>query len=188
MVSVMMGLIVFVACLAAALGAGALASWSDFRSMTIPNRYPAVIAVSFLGALAAAHWSGAEFFTAPLRHIGTSAVVFAVTFIMFFMNMFGGGDSKLLTAFALWTGLAGLLPMLMTMALTGGLVGLAALAIGRWRPFKAPREGGWIAQVQTGHKRVPYGIPITVGAVASFLQMGYLSPEKLAAFVGGGGS
>ena len=119
-------------------------------------------------------------------HLAVGAGMLAVTFVMYSFNVFGGGDSKLLSAYALWAGLVGLLPLVFYMALSGGVLGLLTIFIRKSKPFKAPREGSWIARVQAGENRVPYGIPIGVGALVAFLQLDYIDTATLGAFLGGG--
>jgi Flp pilus assembly protein protease CpaA len=59
-------------------------------------------------------------------------------------------------------------PLLIYMALSGALLAFATLAIRKIKPFKKAKEGSWIAQVQAGGNRVPYGIPIAFGAFVAF--------------------
>lgn len=179
----MIALIVFLFCVAVALGTGFLAAQSDFKGLTIPNCYPAVIAGLAVPALAASYLGGAHVMGPPLMHVIVAAAVLAITFILFTLKVFGGGDSKLLAAFGLWAGGNGIVTMLFYMALFGALLGAAALFIMKKKPFTAPKEDGWIARVQAGENKVPYGIPIVLGAVIAFIQMGFFSASGLGAFV-----
>lgn len=184
----MIGLMIFLFCVAVALGTGVLAGASDYRGLTIPNMYSAIIAGTFVPAAAAAWLSDAAVFGPMKWHIGAFAVVLAVTMAMFFAKLIGGGDSKLLSAYALWTGFAGLVPLLFYMALAGGVLGFAAIVIKNRKPFANPKEGSWIAKLQAGEGRVPYGIPIVIGAFIAFLQLGYFGMESMNMFLRGGES
>lgn len=179
----MICLTLFIFCVIVALGTGLLAGWSDFKGMTIPNTCHVLILGAFALAAVCVYLSPTPVFE-PLRwHLGAAVVTFVVTFIMFQLRLMGGGDSKLLTVYALWVAFAGLPSLLFYTALIGALVGIAALIIKRRKPFANPPEKSWIGRVQAGESRVPYGIPIVCGAFISFWQSGYLSPDKLALFL-----
>lgn len=138
---------------------------SDVRSLRIPNRHAIVVALSFLPA-----WLATPAAFNPWWHpLLAMLLMFAVTYFMFAKNMMGGGDAKLGTALALWTGLRGLLPFVFYMALVGGVLGIISLLMQKFKPFKQPRAGGWIEAAQTGRSDIPYGVAISVGAWASFL-------------------
>ena len=124
-----------------------------------------------------------DVFFSPLQHLLAGLIVFGVTAAMFAFNMLGAADSKLGTAFALWVGLKGLFPFLFYMTLVGGVLGLVALGLKKWTPVKAPADGSWIARVQAGESKVPYGVAIVLGALASFVNIGYFSIDLLRAFL-----
>jgi len=151
--------------------------------MTIPNIFVALLIASFAVGYAAIRFSGAGFFQPLSSHILAGGAVLIVTFAMFSLRMIGGGDSKLAAAFALWVGLSGLPVFLFYMAIGGAGVAAAALVLKRRTVFKNPAEKSWIARVQAGESVVPYGIPITFGALMAFINLGYLSPENLALFL-----
>jgi len=179
----MLYLIVFVFCVAVALGTGVLACISDFKGLTIPNLYPALVVGTFVPAAGVVYLSGSSIMGPPLMHLAVAGGVFFLTFILFAVKAFGGGDSKLLTAYALWAGPAGFVQLLFYMAVSGGLLGLVTILIMKKKPFKDPKEGSWIARVQAEESRVPYGIPIVIGAFVAFLQAGFFDPGDLGSFV-----
>lgn len=78
----------------------AMAAMTDILSMTIPNRVSLLLGVSYF---LIAPFAGLDLVT-----IGWSVVaalcVFTVCFILFALNIMGGGDAKILTASALWFG------------------------------------------------------------------------------------
>ncbi len=184
----MIYLMIFVFCFVSALGLGVLAGWTDFRGLTIPNILPALILASFVPAYAVSYFAGAEIFSSLGYHVGAGFFVLLITFILFSLKVIGGGDSKLLSAYALWIGFKALPIYLFYTALIGALLGVAALLLKRWKPFKNPSEGGWIARVQGGENKVPYGIPIAIGALIAFLSLGYPTLETLALFMASGSS
>lgn len=180
----MLALILFLACLFSALAAGFMASVSDLRGLIIPNIYSVIVGASFFAAYTVLWLTGNHHVLGGFySHLIAAFVIFAITAAMFATNVLGAADSKLATVYALWVGLRGLIPFLFYMSLCGGLLGLAALVAQRWKPFAAPKEGSWIARVQGGESKVPYGIAIVFGALVSFVKLGYVDPQALSSFL-----
>lgn len=171
----MLYLTVFVLCVLAALVAGALSAVSDYKGLMIPNRYSVIVILTFLIAYAALTAGGQRelFFEPFFSHTLACGAVFLLTFVMFALGIWGAGDSKLLLAYALWTGFAGLKTLILVMAVAGGLLGLTALLLKKYKPFPRAPEGQWAARVQQGDNVVPYGIAIALGAFAAFYDLGY---------------
>lgn len=181
----MIFLALFLACLFVAIATGAMAAWSDIRGMTIPNLYSVIVLGAFFVAFGLLWVFGYDHvFSGLSRHLAAALIVFVITLIMFAAKVIGAADSKLGTAFALWVGLKGLIPFIFYTSLAGGLLGVAALAIRKWKPFKDPEEGSWIAQVQGGASKVPYGVAIALGALASFVKLGYVGVDNFSLFLG----
>lgn len=168
----------------AAAGLGIMAAVGDLRGMRISNIVSVLIVGAFLMAYGAAALAGVPVFDPLKAHLVTGAGMLFVTMAMFFARAFGGGDSKLCTAFAVWAGLTGLITFIFYMALAGGLLAVVALALGRLKPFKAPPAGSWINRLQSGERVIPYGVAITAGALVMFAMNGYLSPDIFRAFLG----
>jgi prepilin peptidase CpaA len=177
-------LTIFLLCVLAALGVGVLAGVSDFRGLSIPNLYSLLIGGAFVVCYAVLWMAGRGDVVGSLSsHLLAAVAVFFLTFSMFAAKSLGAADSKLGTVYALWVGSTGLMPFLFYTALAGGVLGLAALGLRRWKPVKAPVAGSWVAAVQGGESKVPYGIAIVAGALASFVELGYFKPEVLASFL-----
>jgi Flp pilus assembly protein protease CpaA len=178
-------LILFLACVFVVVATGVLAAVSDFRGLVIPNLYSGLVIGAFVVCYAGLWLGGAQgtVFSPISSHILAAVVVFAVTLVMFLLKGLGAADSKLGTGFALWTGLQGLLPFLFYMALVGGLLGIAALILRKIKPIQGLRADSWIARVQAGENKVPYGIAIVIGALASFVKLGYFDPGVLSSFL-----
>jgi prepilin peptidase CpaA len=164
-----------------ALALGAAGAWTDIRGMKIPNIFSLLIAIAFFAAFIAARQAGITVFGTLQDHIVAALIVFGVTFALYVTNTLGAGDSKLVSAFALWMGLPHLLPFLLYTALYGGVLGFVALAIARRKPFAAPPAGSWIDRLQDGERVVPYGIAIFLGALTMFMILGYHTPEMFTA-------
>lgn len=177
-------LIVFLTCLIIALGAGVLASNSDARGLTIPNSYSAAVGLAFTVAYAVL-WLGKHegIFYGLSSHVLAGFFIFGVTAALFAYGIIGAADSKLASVYALWMSMHGLIAFLFYTTLAGGVLGLATLYLRKHKPIKGPKAGTWVARAQSGDNKVPYGIAIFVGALASFAKLGYFDIETLRSFV-----
>lgn len=146
---------------------------SDVQRLRIPNTYVLFVAGAFIVAFTLSPSS----FGVWWHPFAGAAFFLVVTYIMFVYRLIGAGDAKMGAALALWVGLPGLMAYVMYMAIAGGVIGVMSLVIKRFKPFKHPRAGGWIATVQDGGNAVPYGIAITVGAWAAMLHNGFVSHQ-----------
>lgn len=143
---------------------------SDIRSLRIPNWHSLVILCCF----APAWWAMPGLFGALWQHVGAMGFMFVMTYAMFILGMVGGGDSKFATALGLWIGLKGLILFMFYMAIIGGVVGIASLAIRKYKPFKNLKAGSWAEQAQSGRNVVPYGLAIGLGAWVTFFHTGLI--------------
>jgi prepilin peptidase CpaA len=125
------------------------AAWGDMRTRIIPNGLNATI------ALLAPLWWWAQGLS-PWPHIALlvagAALILALFAAAFAFGMMGGGDVKLLAALALWFSGAALLHLLMVMAIAGGGVTLAMLAL-------------HAARRQPGRPEIPYGVAIAIAGL-----------------------
>ena len=178
-------LIIFLSCMFVALGAGVYAALSDIRGFTIPNHYSLVVMGAFVVAYFILWVSKHEgIFYSFSSHLIAMVVMFGITAALFGARAIGAADSKLATAFALWVGFnPGLIALLFYTTVVGGLMGLATLAMRKWKPFRSAKAGSWIAQAQAGENKVPYGVAIACGALASFVKLGYFDMEALRSFL-----
>ncbi len=180
----MLFLIVYLTSVFIVLGVGAVAAYSDVKGMQIPNMYSAIILGVFVVCFAVMTLGGKEWIFYPLTaHLISFGIVFAFTAGCFALKLIGAGDSKLASAYAAWMGIQGLLPFLFYMALVGGLLGAFAIIVKKYKPFKNPKPDSWIGQVQGGANKVPYGVAIVIGALASFVKIGYLNVDNFSLFI-----
>lgn len=180
----MLLLLCFLIALFVVSGTSVLAAVSDVRGMTIPNLYSGIIIGAFVLCYAILWLGGREDVFASLgSHIAAAVAVFLITLLMFAAKAMGAGDSKLGTALALWLGLKGLFPFIFYTSVVGGLLGLMALYLQKKKPFKDVKPESWVGQVQGGASKVPYGVAIVVGALVSFIKIGYLDIDVLSSFV-----
>ena len=139
-------------CIIVALGFGAAAAWSDFNRLIIPNIYAALVGAAFIPAFLTITFLAPEvsFFGSWKSHLIALVFMFLVSYSLFHFKMIGGGDAKLLSVFALWAGVKGLMPLLFIMAVMGGVLGGVTLVLNKWKPIKNPQKNSWIARSQTG--------------------------------------
>ena len=135
----------------------------DWRSLRIPNWINLGITGLFIVAVVLAP----QDFSPLWVHLGAGALMLAITFTLFSLGQFGGGDAKLASALALWLGFKGLAPFVMFTGIVGGLLGLLGLYIKKKKPFVQPNSQAWVAQLQAGRNAIPYGIALAVGGVVA---------------------
>jgi prepilin peptidase CpaA len=168
-----LGVLLQVACLLTLSVLLFAAAWQDLRSLRIGNVVSIAIAILFV------IWTGAGALAAgslPLSAFGLSLAcavgLFALGATAFAAGMFGGGDVKLLASVGLFAGPELAVDLLLVTALTGGVMGLAAMAGAPIGPMPAARgEATLRDRMRT---RIPYGPAIAAGGlwVASRLALG----------------
>tara|TARA_R110002110_G_scaffold260260_1_gene475853 strand:+ start:37988 stop:38551 length:564 start_codon:yes stop_codon:yes gene_type:complete len=104
--------------LTALLGLAGVAAITDLRSYRIPNRVSLAIAAGFPIFVLA---GGAEFRSG----LFAGGLIFAVGVFLYSRDWMGGGDVKLLAALSLWAGTDLVLPMIIIITLTGGIMSFA---------------------------------------------------------------
>ena len=143
----------------------AFAAFTDLLSMTIPNRIPLILLLSFI---VTAPFSGMDW-QAFAMSLAAAAAVFFACFALFAANVMGGGDAKLLTAAAVWYGFnLSLIEFLLSVTFVGGLLTLGVLLL-RSRSQEIMTSGIPIPDSLLVAKKIPYGIGI---AIAGFLTYG----------------
>lgn len=166
-----------VAAVAFALYAGILL-WiaiSDVRRFRIPNIANGLLLLLFLPTALLlpqeVDW---------LSHGGAAFAVFVVTAGFFLLGWFGGGDVKMFTALALWSGFSHLLEMLFLVSLAGGALAVTAILLRRLAPrfcptTDTPHEIVWPRFLNKGQK-IPYGAAISVGALIMGFHLPLFAP------------
>lgn len=181
----MFSLIIFLTCLFVAVAYGVMAAISDYKGMKIPNMHSVVVFAAFVVCYLLVFLLGGDGVFASIgSHIIGFVCVFLGSFALYSFKVWGAGDQKLVSAFAIWMGLAAVPAFLVYTSVLGGLLGLAALFLKKYKPVKNPAEGSWVAQVQGGVGKVPYGIAIVFGALASFAKIGYFDIDTFRIFLG----
>lgn len=151
-----------------ALGSALYGAASDFMRLRIPNQVSLVLILSFFPALfLSGHGAVWLFYLLP------AAVIFVISYILFSVGVFGGGDSKMMAAIALWVGLKALPLFLLLMSFAGGVLAVLAIVIGKQKLFTGIKWSRWICELHNGRKPVPYGVAIAFGGIWASLSLGF---------------
>lgn len=137
----------------------AFASVRDISDRRIPNWTVAAVACLFVA------WAFVVPSISFLSSLGAAAIVFAVTAALFAFHVVGAGDSKLMTALALFAGLSRLPLFVVATVLAGGAIALFSLAL---RPTRV------LVMLQMRGKGdfgrgIPYGVAISLGGASILL-------------------
>ena len=143
------------------------AAASDWRSMTIPNRYSLALVALFPSYAIAI---GGDI--AWLGHLAYGAGAFVVGFLLFMFRLCGGGDVKLFAAVALWAGPTLFVPMTLYTALSGGLMAMVLWLNYKLRQATVPPSPHLAADKAAFAKQpMPYAVAIAAGGLFVALQL-----------------
>lgn len=145
------------------------AAISDFMTMTISNRLTLALVIAYFLVVpfAGIGWHG--FGMALL----SALVVFAVGYVCFAFGWVGGGDVKFATAVALWLGWDHLFEYLVLFSLYGGLLTVAVLVVSRFLEPLPILQVGFLNRFAE-HRKIPYGIALSVAALQLYPTTGWL--------------
>ena len=163
--------------LAASIGCIGLlvaAAFGDLRHYRISNRLViAVVACFAIVAAAKASWVYLGW------SLAAAACVFVLVAALFALGLFGGGDTKLATAMALWTQFYDLPRFLLVMTASGGLLGVLWIVRRRRQRSRAAAAGASASSstdeiIAPAHARevpnkLPYGVAIAIAGIDFFL-------------------
>ena len=141
-----------------------MAAVMDLFTMTIPNRLSLFLLASFavLAPVSGLPWAEIS------MSFAAGAVVLAVCFGFFALNIMGGGDVKLLAASAVWFGFSAALgAFIVQTALWGGLVTLLVALI-RSQADRFAVIGIVVPAPILATKKVPYGVAIGIAGIMTF--------------------
>lgn len=150
------------------------AALNDLVSLKIPNWLTGALALAFpVAALVAAHgFADVDW----LSHIEAGAAVFVGATILFACRLLGGGDVKLLAAMGLWCGLHLVVPLLLLVAIIGGV--FAMVVLGLRQPLVQTSIIAVLRRVPmflTSRMPIPYGIPIAIAGILTAPQLPFLA-------------
>lgn len=156
-----LALAIFVALLVYAAG-------SDIASLTISNWVSIALASAYpILALA----SGQSLPDVGL-HLLFGFGVLAAGFVLFQMNIIGGGDAKLFAAVSVWTGIAEFRTFILGAAMIGGLLALALVAARQFIP-QTEAYPGFVNQLLKKQNGIPYGVAILGGGLLALPRLSF---------------
>jgi len=129
-------------------------SFSDLFSMNISNKVSIILIVGFA---VFAVVMGMDMQTI-LSHLATFGLVLSVGFVLFALNIIGGGDAKLAASTALWLGWAHTGPYILLASFIGGLLTILIL---KFRSGIVPEKLNkleWVLRLHDSKNGAPYGI------------------------------
>ena len=148
--------------LAAFAGLLVYAACSDVARLTIPDW----VSIAMTALFVAAALVDSMPLTEIALHLGVGAGVLVVGFLLFQVNVIGGGDAKLLAAGAVWTGSAAFAPFVFWTAVAGGVAALSLLAARRFIK-QAETNPAFVNRLLERRAGVPYGVAIMTGGLAA---------------------
>lgn len=149
------------------------AALSDLTRYEIPNVLSLAPALAFaLVAPALPVWT-------TLGHVGACLAMFALGTAFFVLNVWGGGDVKLLAATTLWIGWHELPNFLLSVALLGAIIAILLL-IARAIAGRDFRRGRWYSRMLSKSSGVPYGVAIATAALLLLIPGEAPAPVALA--------
>jgi prepilin peptidase CpaA len=148
-----------------------IAAYEDFRHLRIRNDICLGVAILFIPFACTLSWHDIS------MHLLSGVIVLAVTALMFFTRLLGGGDAKLMASLALWLQPSQLIEFVMIMSLAGGVIAGIAVLLKRTNiltrmPAILGPDDGWLASLNRGETVVPYGIAIAIATALTLFSKG----------------
>ena len=143
----------------------AFAAANDLFTMKIPNRISLALIGGFV-AIAVMTRMPLETFGIHVAHRARQSCI--ATFALFWMNMLGGGDAKLMAAGALWMGPDHIIEFVAYVTIFGGVLAVAMLAYRSFLPANALPLPAWARRLHKTGEGIPYGIAIAAGGLMLF--------------------
>ncbi len=145
-----------------ALFAGLLifAAFSDVATMKIPNWVSIALAAAFpiYAVMTGLSWAAIGW------HVAFGVAVLVVGYLLFQINVMGGGDAKLIAAAAVWTGVGSFSTFAIWTALAGGVLALI-LMFARKAVQPSETRPAFVNRLLKPRGGVPYGVAIAVGGL-----------------------
>ena len=140
---------------------------SDLLTFRIPNILPILVTAAFIPTALAGGVSGMDI----LMHMSAAAALLLICFILFLRGYIGGGDAKLLSAGALWTGWTTLYAYLFFVAAIGGIFAVILIVFRRIPLPAVASRAGWLARLHGNRDAIPYAVAIGGGMLVCLWRM-----------------
>ena len=136
-------------------------SFSDLLTMNISNKVSLILISAFVVFAFVIDMDTQT----VLWHFLTFILVLTVGFVLFSLNVIGGGDAKLAASTALWLGWAHTAPYIVLASFIGGLLTLLIL---KFRSGIIPEKFNkmeWVLRLHDSKNGAPYGIALGIAAL-----------------------
>jgi prepilin peptidase CpaA len=134
-------------------------AFTDMRALRIPNIIPGLLILLFI----AIH-SYAGFTAVIWPNLLHFLVALAIGMLLFHIRWIGGGDAKFYAAAALWFDWKGAVALIFLTSVAGLLLAIILILA---------RKAGLRKSVAKEDRRIPYGVAIAAGAIASAAWTGW---------------
>lgn len=138
-----------------------VAAANDVREFRIPNWISIVLIAAFPLCALYFQYSWTLFF--QCLALGVGMLIFG--FALFTLNIFGGGDAKLLAASAPWIGPAAFIVFVYKVALMGGLLAFVLLAFRKTPVLPVYAHSATLMNLHQSARQIPYGVAIAAGGL-----------------------
>lgn len=133
----------------------------DVTTFTIPNWISLVLLALFPFVAIAAGLTWAEVGI----HAGMGFAALVVGVVLFAGRIIGGGDAKLFAAVSLYVGFAWFGIYVFAVAVAGGLLAFAVLALRRAAAYGFGAQFQWVQNLAKSSTGIPYGVAIAAGGL-----------------------
>jgi prepilin peptidase CpaA len=141
-----------------------IAGTGDALTLRIPNWLNQAIFLAFF-PLAWVTGMPLEVFG---MHFLAFVILFVIGFLLFSINIFGGGDAKLLAAAGIWFGPSQVGPFLALTVIAGGALALVVVIWSRISMSLEIHQGPFSGKVAKLRPKIPYGYAFAIGAILAF--------------------
>jgi len=152
-------LVLLLLCLPAALLLALLIY--DLWQRRLPNAWVLAYGLLFLPY---AWWRGFSGI-AVIHHVVVGVVAFITFFVLFTRHVMGGGDVKLGATVFLWAGPSDAVPVLLIMAITGGMIGIVGYLADFLPRQQLVRPLSSALYGLSAQRGVPYGVGLALGGL-----------------------
>lgn len=148
----------------------AVSAWWDVTTMTIPNWVSIALTALFpiFALLTGMSWA-----TIGL-HLAFGLGILVVGYILFQVQIMGGGDAKMIAATAVWTGLNAFGPFIVWMAIFGGMIAMTLLMV-RKKVRQGAEQPAFVNRLLKPRGGVPYGVAILAGGLMALHALPFAS-------------
>ena len=138
----------------------------DVKTFEIPNFISVSSVLLFIPAAFFSNFGWYE----VIYNFGAGTLVLLIGGTLYFCNVIGAGDVKMLASAAVWAGFPGLPSLLLSVSLVGGVLVLILMVFRRFKLSSNWHPDDWVTNLHR-EEAIPYGVAIAFGTVLIFPQL-----------------